>query len=88
MECPICYDPIEQIRNCITTECGHQFHAACLMKNVCINGFSCPSCRTQMVEQEDVTESESGDSDHLYLGDEEQDHLWEEQREARREEQD
>ena len=41
-----------------------------------------------MVEQEDVTESESGDSDHLYLGDEEQDHLWEEQREARREEQD
>lgn len=67
MECPICYDTIEQTRNCITTECGHQFHAACLMKNACINGFSCPSCRTQMVV-EDVTESES-DTDHIYFGD-------------------
>lgn len=69
MECPICYDPIEQTRNCITTECGHQFHAACLMKNARINGFSCPSCRAQMVEQEpeDVTESESDDSEHTYL---------------------
>jgi len=73
MECPICYDPIEQTRNCITTECGHQFHAACLMKNVCINGFSCPSCRAQMVS-EDVTESED-DSSHLYLGD-----MWEDSR--------
>lgn len=76
MECPICYDPIEQTRNCITTECGHQFHAACLMKNACINGFSCPSCRAQMVqhEPEDVTESES-DSDHIYLGD-----MWDDER--------
>jgi len=70
MECPICYDPIEQTRNCITTECGHQFHAACLMKNACINGFSCPSCRAQMVS-EDVTES---DSEHIYLGD-----MWEDE---------
>jgi len=76
MECPICYDPIEQTRNCITTECGHQFHAACLMKNACINGFSCPSCRAKMVEQEpeDVTESED-DSSHLYLGD-----MWDDER--------
>lgn len=66
MECPICYDPIEQTRNCITTECGHQFHAACLMKNARINGFSCPSCRAQMV-LEDVTDSESDNSEHLYL---------------------
>lgn len=82
MECPICYDPIEQTRNCITTECGHQFHAACLMKNARINGFNCPSCRAQMVEQEpeDVTESES-DSDHLYLGD-----MWEDDRVRREEE--
>jgi len=79
MECPICYDPIEQTRNCITTECGHQFHAACLMKNACINGFSCPSCRAQMVEQEpeDVPES---DSEHIYLNS-----MWEDSR-VRREE--
>ena len=74
MECPICYDPIEQTRNCITTECGHQFHAACLMKNACINGFSCPSCRAQMVPVEADTESVS-DSDHIYLGD-----MWEDER--------
>jgi hypothetical protein len=82
MECPICYDPIEQTRNCITTECGHQFHAACLMKNACINGFSCPSCRAKMVEQEpeDVTESED-DSSHLYLGD-----MWDDDRVRREEE--
>ena len=73
MECPICYDPIEQTRNCITTECGHQFHAACLMKNACINGFSCPSCRAQMVDK-DVTESED-DSSHVYLGD-----MWDDDR--------
>lgn len=78
MECPICYDPIEQTRNCITTECGHQFHAACLMKNACINGFSCPSCRAQMVS-EDVTESES-DSSHIYLSD-----MWEDERVRRAE---
>lgn len=80
MECPICYDTIEQTRNCITTECGHQFHAACLMKNACINGFSCPSCRAQMVV-EDVTESES-DSDHIYLGD-----MWDDELVRREEEQ-
>ena len=70
MECPICYDEIETTKNCITTDCGHKFHAKCLMKNAHINGFSCPSCRAQMVEQEpeDVTESES-DSTHIYLGD-------------------
>jgi hypothetical protein len=74
MECPICYDPIDQTRNCITTECGHQFHAACLMKNACINGFSCPSCRAKMVEQEpeDVPES---DSEHIYLNS-----MWEDSR--------
>lgn len=76
MECPICYDEIETTKNCITTECGHKFHAKCLMKNAHINGFSCPSCRAQMVEveSEEVTESES-DSDHIYVGE-----LWEEAR--------
>lgn len=76
MECPICYDEIETTKNCITTDCGHKFHAKCLMKNAHINGFSCPSCRAQMVEveSEEVTESES-DSDHIYLGE-----LWEEER--------
>ena len=69
MECPICYDLIETTRNCITTECGHQFHAKCLMKNAHINGFSCPSCRAQMVD----VKSMDSDSDHIYLGDDDED---------------
>ena len=26
IECPICYDEIDPQKNCVTTECGHQFH--------------------------------------------------------------
>ena len=52
MECPICFDVIES-RNTITTECGHQFHASCIMKNISRNGFSCPCCRFAMAEKED-----------------------------------
>jgi hypothetical protein len=57
-ECPICYESIEQIKNCVTTECGHQFHCKCLMQNAATNGFSCPMCRTTM-----ATELESDDED-------------------------
>lgn len=48
IECPICYDEIEQSKNCVTTECGHKFHCACLMQNSVVNGFACPMCRTAM----------------------------------------
>lgn len=54
-------DTIGQI-NCVTTECGHIFHANCLMKNIDRNGFTCPCCRSQMVEEQE--ESESDDSDY------------------------
>lgn len=60
-ECPICYEMIEGTINTITTECGHMFHAKCLMQNVSHNGFGCPCCRTQMVEKpaNDVAEDDS-----------------------------
>ena len=51
-ECPICMDTIGVV-NCMTTECGHIFHANCLMKNIDRNGFTCPCCRSQMVEEHD-----------------------------------
>jgi len=57
IECPICYDEIGN-KNNITTECGHQFHASCLMKNITRNGFGCPCCRTVMAEAADDDESE------------------------------
>ena len=50
-ECPICMDPIETQKNCVTTECGHCFHTNCLMTSVAHNGFGCPYCRTKMAEE-------------------------------------
>jgi len=59
-ECPICFEPIGD-KNNITTECGHKFHANCLMTNISCNGFSCPCCRAVMIEKEQ--NNEYGDED-------------------------
>ena len=58
IECPICYDEIDPLKNCVTTECGHQFHCNCLMKNSATNGFSCPMCRSIMAEELEDSDSE------------------------------
>ena len=58
-ECPICMDDICLNVNCVTTECGHQFHTSCLMQNVAHNGFGCPYCRNKMAE--DLEEEEDSD---------------------------
>jgi len=58
VECPICMDEIDLTRNCVTTECGHKFHAKCLMQNVAHNGFSCPNCRAEMAEVEKVNDDD------------------------------
>ena len=57
-ECPICMDDINVSVNCVTTECGHCFHASCLMRNVAHNGFDCPYCRAEMAEQPPKEEEE------------------------------
>ena len=51
IDCPICMEDIDYTKNCITTECGHCFHASCLMKSVAHNGFGCPYCRSAMAEE-------------------------------------
>lgn len=52
MDCPICFDTVVLgEKNVVTTECGHTFHASCLMKSVAHNGFGCPYCRTVMAEE-------------------------------------
>jgi len=56
-ECPICMDDIDLNKNCIATECGHRFHASCLMKSVAHNGFGCPYCRTVMAEEPEDEET-------------------------------
>jgi hypothetical protein len=73
-ECPICFDIIGE-KNNIITECGHKFHASCLMTNVSLNGFSCPCCRSVMAESndseteytEDDTDSENTDDETATL---------------------
>ena len=67
-ECPICMDDIEITKNCIITECGHCFHASCLMTGVAHNGFACPYCRTAMAEEpeeDEESEYESVDEDEV-----------------------
>ena len=63
MDCPICMDTMLTTVNCITTECGHQFHASCLMKNTAVNGYDCPCCRTQMAEEPDGDDDDENDDD-------------------------
>ena len=60
-ECPICMEPIELNKNCLTTDCGHCFHTSCLMTSVAHNGFGCPYCRTKMAEEIADEESEYED---------------------------
>ena len=69
IECPICYECIGSTNN-ITTECGHKFHASCLMTNITRNGFSCPCCRTLMAEH---SEQEEDDDDSTLLDDDSDD---------------
>lgn len=62
MDCPICMEVIGETNN-ITTECGHCFHASCIMTNVSRNGFSCPCCRAQMAEEEEYDEEDDYDDE-------------------------
>ena len=69
IECPICMDPIELCKNCVTTECGHQFHTSCLMKSVAHNGFACPYCRDEMAEEPEEDESEEDENSYYSYDD-------------------
>jgi len=62
-------DAIDLTKNCVVTECGHQFHAKCLMQNVAHNGFDCPYCRSAMAEE--VKDDDDSDGDSFVSEDEE-----------------
>lgn len=73
-DCPICMDLIDDNKNCVTTECGHTFHANCLMTSVAHNGFGCPYCRTVMAQvpnDEDEDDEYDEDEDDEYDEDDE-----------------
>ena len=66
IECPICMDCIGE-KNCITTECGHKFHAKCMFTNIDHNGFNCPCCRSQLIDEvndDDEIEDDYDDDDN------------------------
>jgi len=63
-------DDIQMSVNCVTTECGHCFHASCLMRSVAHNGFGCPYCRTVMaeqpVEEDDEEEEDEEEEEEMF----------------------
>ena len=63
--CIICMDELENTTNYVKTECGHEFHTSCLMKNVSHNGFACPCCRDKMAEEVNDDDSIDDDDDDL-----------------------
>ena len=64
-ECPICFDIIKNNNNYIVTECGHHFHANCLLKSVSMNNHCCPMCRAPMVETTIEDEEDLEDTDSI-----------------------
>ena len=70
IECPICMDEIDPTKNTIITDCGHCFHASCLMTNAKQNGFDCPYCRTKMAGEmiESDSEEEEDENDEYEDG--------------------
>ena len=63
MECSICLELINNDVNKIVTECGHHYHANCLLKHTHMNGYGCPLCRSDMVETESQNDDEEDDDD-------------------------
>lgn len=62
-ECAICFDEIDIHVNCITTECNHRFHSRCFLTNASRNGFGCPMCRSELVEEIEDSDSEASYDD-------------------------
>ena len=71
-DCPICMDCIDPKVNCVTTECGHNFHAKCLFENIAHNGFDCPCCRGKMAEVEEEEEEEEFEEEEFDFEEEEE----------------
>ena len=61
--CSICLSDIDSKNNNMTTDCGHCFHTKCFLQNVSHNGFACPNCRNQIIEE---PECESDDDEDEY----------------------
>ena len=68
VECCICMDNVDTTVNCLTTACGHCFHANCYLKHTSFNGYNCPLCRTKQFDEPETTVDEE---ESLYEGEDE-----------------
>ena len=62
-DCSICLEVLEGVHNRLTTDCGHCFHTNCFLQNVSHNGFACPNCRNQLVEEPNDESDDEDDYD-------------------------
>ena len=65
-ECCICYELINGKIDCLVTQCEHCFHTSCLMKNVALNGYTCPLCRRDLGKEDNYDDNNSVITTELY----------------------
>lgn len=73
-ECCICFELINKNKNNCTTECGHTFCLKCLASAMYHDTWSCPYCRTSLIElpeAEEEEEEEDEEDDEFEDGEEE-----------------
>ena len=71
--CSICLDDIDIKINIMTTDCGHCFHTNCFLQHVSHNGFTCPNCRNQIVDEPECDSDEDDYDDDDDYDDEDDD---------------
>ena len=70
MECPICYDVINE-GEATSTPCGHTFHVTC-MTSWLERATTCPSCRTRVAAAPTLTRITMEPGDRTLIFHEEQ----------------
>ena len=70
-DCAICISEIGD-KNKVVTECGHVFHASCLMEHVAYNGYGCPCCRDNMVNKDEDEDKDKYNDNDMNVFDERQ----------------
>jgi hypothetical protein len=71
--CSICLDDIDSKNNNMTTDCGHCFHTTCFLQNVSHNGFACPNCRNQIIEEPECESDEDDEEEYEEEDEDEED---------------
>lgn len=53
MECPICYDAINESTGSTKLSCSHEYHLGCIVSWLCLNQ-NCPCCRKNINKYETI----------------------------------